>query len=78
MLEWFIRFPEFAEFTEFNKNSAPFRKKLHCVSRRKDYIYLLDLDPIVNQTGGFFLVEMLPVIIYGTEIQWIRRIQGIW
>ena len=44
---------------------CPIQEKLHCVSRRKDYIYLLDLDPIVNQTGGFILVEMLPVIIYG-------------
>ena len=26
MLQWFIRFPEFAEFTEFNKSSAPFMK----------------------------------------------------
>ena len=26
MLHWFIRFPEFAEFTELNESSAPFRK----------------------------------------------------
>ena len=27
MLQWFIRFPEFNEFTYFNERSAPFRKK---------------------------------------------------
>ena len=26
MLQWFIRFPEFTQFTEFNESSAPFRK----------------------------------------------------
>ena len=26
MLQWFIIFPEFAEFTEFNESSVPFRK----------------------------------------------------
>ena len=26
MLQWFIRFPEFAEITEFNESSAPFSK----------------------------------------------------
>ena len=26
MLQWFITFPEFAEFTEFNESSALFRK----------------------------------------------------
>ena len=26
MLQWFIRFPEFAEITEFNESYAPFRK----------------------------------------------------
>ena len=26
MLQWFIRFPEFAEFTEFNDSFVPFRK----------------------------------------------------
>ena len=26
MLQWFIRFPEFNEITEFNESSAPFRK----------------------------------------------------
>ena len=26
MLQWFIRFPEFTEITEFNETSTPFRK----------------------------------------------------
>ena len=26
MLQWFVRINEFAEFTEFNDSSAPFRK----------------------------------------------------
>ena len=26
MLQWFIKFPKFAESTEFNESSAPFRK----------------------------------------------------
>ena len=26
MLQWFIRFPEFAEFIEFNESSDPFRE----------------------------------------------------
>ena len=26
MLQWFIRFPKFAEITEFNETFAPFRK----------------------------------------------------
>ena len=26
MLQWFIKFPEFTEITEFNESSAPFRK----------------------------------------------------
>ena len=29
MLQRLIRFPKFAEFTEFNEGSAPSRKKLH-------------------------------------------------
>ena len=32
MLQWFIRFPEFAEITEFNESSAPFRKNSNVVT----------------------------------------------
>ena len=33
MIQWFINFPEFTDFIEFNENSAPFKKNsitLHC------------------------------------------------
>ena len=56
MLQWFIRFPKFAEFTEFNKISASFRKNsdkkykldiIHqCVSRNCLFVRLCILNCI--------------------------------
>ena len=35
MFQGFIRFPEFAKFTEFNESSAPFRKNSNDINTRK-------------------------------------------
>ena len=33
MLQWFIRFPEFAEINEFNESSAPIRKNFNVTAK---------------------------------------------
>ena len=51
MLQWFIKFPELAEFTEFNKSSAPFRKNSNIadlVLAEQSEVYPLMSSPISN------------------------------
>ena len=47
MLQRFMRFPEFAVFTEFNERSAPFRKNCHQKNRQNEAI-----DTMLNFIGG--------------------------
>ena len=41
MFQGFVRFPEFAKFTEFNEGSASFRKNSNDKNTRKQRILLL-------------------------------------
>ena len=36
MLQWFIRFPEFAETTEFNDSSAQYKKDSNVIYEKSD------------------------------------------
>ena len=47
MLQWFIRFPEFAEFTEFKESSVPFRKNSIILDNflKKNWMKMKEIDP---------------------------------
>ena len=73
MFQWFIRFPEFAQITEFNENSTPFRKK-STVYQKKNEKQELSIKPL-NYSLTNFLIISAP-IVQGLKDTWMVSTRG--